>query len=69
LGLHVRDVVVRYDGQQYTEVAKLISAIKAPGEKARELVVRRDGKEISYQVTPGLLGVMLGPWYAPDSAK
>ena len=65
LGLHARDVIVRYGGQHYTEVAKLISAIKAPGEKPRELVVRRDGKEISYQVTPGLLGVMLGTLYAP----
>ena len=35
LGLHARDVIVRYDGQHYTEVAKLVSAIKtrekAPG--------------------------------------
>ena len=43
-------------------------AIKAPGEKPRELVVRRDGKEISYQAAPGLLGVMLGPLYAPVAA-
>ena len=65
LGLHARDVIVRYDGQHYTEVAKLAGAIKAPGEKPRELVVRRDGKEISYQVTPGLLGVMLGTLTPP----
>ena len=70
LGLHAGDIIVSYDGQHYTEVAKLVSAIKAPGEKPRELVVRRDGKEISYQVTPGPLGVMLGTLYgpvAPDS--
>jgi hypothetical protein len=70
LKLQARDVIVRYDGQAYTDVVKLISAIMAPGEKARELVVRRDGKEISYQVPPGPLGVRLAPLYgaiAPDS--
>ena len=65
MGLHAGDIIVRYDGQHYTEFAKLISAIKAPGEKPRELVVRRDGKDISYQVTPGLLGVMLSTLYGP----
>ena len=69
LGLHAGDIIVRYDGQHYTEFAKLISAIKAPGEKPRELVVRRDGKEISYQVTPGLLGVMLRTLYGPDAPE
>ena len=49
----------------YTEFAKLVIAIKASGEKPRELVVRRDGKETSYQVTPGLLGVMLRTLYGP----
>ncbi len=71
LGLHAGDIVVSYDGQHYTEHAKLVIAIKAAGEKPRELVVRRDGKEISYQVTPGLLGIMLhtlyGPAVAPES--
>ena len=65
LGLRAGDIIVRYDGQHYTDFAKLVGAIKAPGNKPRELVVQRDGKEISYQVTPGLLGVMLGTWYAP----
>jgi hypothetical protein len=65
LGLHAGDIIVRYDGQHYTDFAKLISAIQAPGEKSRELVVRRDGKEISYQAAPGPLGVMLGTLYAP----
>ena len=65
LGLHPGDIIVRYDGRHYAEFAKLISAIKAPGEKPRELVVRRDGKEISYQVTPGLLGVTFTTFYAP----
>jgi hypothetical protein len=67
LGLQARDVIVRYGGQPYTEVEKLVSAIMAPGEKPRELVVRRDGKEISYQVMPGRLGMVLGPFYAPLS--
>jgi hypothetical protein len=43
--------------------AKLVLAIKAPGENLRELVIRSDGKEITYQVSPGLLGVMLGTLY------
>ena len=68
MGLHAGDVIAGYGGQQYTEAAKLIGAIKAPGEKPRELVVRRDGKEIAYQVTPGLLGVMLGTLYAPAAS-
>jgi hypothetical protein len=65
LGLHVGDIIVRYDGKHYTDFAKLVIAIKAPGNKPRELVVHRDGKEISYQVMPGLLGVQLGTLYGP----
>ena len=47
LGLHAGDIIVSYDGKHYTEFAKLVVAIKAPGEKPRELVIRRDGKETS----------------------
>jgi hypothetical protein len=69
-GLMAHDVIVRYDGQAYTDVTKLIPAIGAPGDKPRELVVSRDGKAISFELAPGKLGLALGPLYltaAPES--
>jgi serine/threonine-protein kinase len=65
LGVQPHDVILRYDGQLYTDVDKLVAAIKTPGDSSRTLILQRGNQTIVTHVQPGLMGVMLVPSYAP----
>jgi YD repeat-containing protein len=61
LGLQRGDILMTYDGQPVTDTAVFISQRRQEpsGDKARELIVQRGSKRLSFSVTPGLLGATL----------
>jgi RIO-like serine/threonine protein kinase len=60
-GLQNGDVIISYDGKQYSDVDKLSNTAKIPGEMHRILIIQRNGKELSFSMKPGTLGVILLP--------
>ncbi len=58
-GVHVGDIVLRYAGVPITSHPGLIGEIVKPGSESRELVLLRDGNEITLHVAPGPLKVAL----------
>ncbi len=62
LGIAAGDVVVRFGGKPVTSLVDFQTARRAV-RKETELVVRRSGKERSFQVPPGTLGIAIAPKY------
>ncbi|MCK9604975.1 MAG: AAA family ATPase [Methylomonas sp.] len=57
LGLNVGDIITRYDGQEVINHFTLEQQMVRVGFKKRTLAVERDGKELTFQVSPGLIGI------------
>ena len=57
-GLLVGDVLVSYDGKAVTEVSELIDWVRKPGDALRDLVVSRGGRRMSFEMKPGVMGVL-----------
>ena len=57
LGLRVGDIITRYDGQEVINHFTLEQQMARVGFKKRTLAVERDGKELTFQVSPGLIGI------------
>ena len=58
-GVHEGDIIVRYAGHPVTSIRANLLEITKPGTQPRELVLLRDGKEITLRVAPGPLKVLL----------
>jgi hypothetical protein len=61
MGLKVGDVFTHYDGKTVTDRAGFIKtrAAELPGGPTRTLQILRDGKELEFQVSPGLMHITL----------
>lgn len=57
LGLRIGDIITRYDGQEVVNHFTLEQQMARVGFKKRTLAVERDGKELTFQVSPGLIGI------------
>lgn len=58
-GVHEGDVIVRYAGHPITSSRAFVLEVTNPGTEPRELVLLRNGKEITLHVAPGPLSVRL----------
>jgi S1-C subfamily serine protease len=57
LGLRIGDIIANYDGQEVVNHFTLEQQMTRVGFKKRTLMVMRDGKQLSFQVSPGLIGI------------
>ena len=58
-GVHEGDIIVRYAGHPITSHRAFVLEVTKGGTEPRELVLLRDGKEITLRVAPGPLKVRL----------
>jgi C-terminal processing protease CtpA/Prc len=64
-GLIDGDVLVSYDGKAVRTQAEMAAWVRTPGDTLRELVVSRSGLRISFNMKPGLMGILMGTRAAP----
>ncbi|AEG00457.1 AAA family ATPase [Methylomonas methanica] len=57
LGLRVGDVITHYDGQEVVNHFTLEQQMARVGFRKRTLTVKRDGKELVFRVSPGVIGM------------
>ena len=57
LGIHVGDIITRYDGQDVVNHFLLDRRMRQVGLSKRSLVIKRNGQELAFQVSPGLIGI------------
>jgi len=56
-GLQVGDFVLCYAGQAIMSLNGFLIEVNRPGDESRELVMLRDGKEVTLRVPPGRLNI------------
>ncbi|OQZ01082.1 MAG: hypothetical protein B6D35_04145 [Candidatus Brocadia sp. UTAMX2] len=59
VGLQPRDIIVSYDGKKARYMQTFIQSVKSNGTKPRTLDIMRNGEKMSFQVNPGLIGILL----------
>ncbi len=59
IGLQPGDIIVSYDGKKVTNFQALIARAKNSGVKLRTLDIIRNGEKMGFQVSPGLIGILL----------
>jgi AAA-like domain/PDZ domain len=67
LGIKPGDILVRYDGKNVSDYSSFIKgrSREAPTDDPRELEIERDGKTVTVNVRPGLLGATLQDRFFP----